>query len=219
MAGLIPQYVETLRRELAFDAGLAERVCEEIETHLYEAAAAEPLEPRERSEEDAIARLGEPKTLATGFAQALLPHRIKSVWRDVALAACAIFIAMRIRGGLLHVDATEIFDPINVAVFVDRCAFFAALISGFVGFLLVRSAAVDAAPRDSHGSNLGLLSISAAALALSTAAGLFVIGRTLIAAGWSMIAIAPLLAAVCEIAVLIYVFAHLARLRRMAAIR
>jgi hypothetical protein len=215
MPGLIPQYIETLRRELAFDAGLATRVCEEIEAHLYDAADAEPVGPRETREGSAIARMGEPKVLATGFAKALLANRVKSVWRDVALAAFAIFIAMRIRCGLLHVEAAGIFDPITIAVFVDRCAFFAALISGFVGFLRWRSAAVDVAPRD----NLGLLSISATALAMSTVAGLCVIALTLIAAGWSMVAIAPLLAAVCEVAVLAYVFAHLARLRRMAAIR
>ena len=45
MAGVIEQYVASLRRELDFDPALARRLASEVEGHLRDAAGADPAWP------------------------------------------------------------------------------------------------------------------------------------------------------------------------------
>lgn len=206
MSDLIAGYVQTLRRELAFDPVLAARAAEEIEDHLREAALEHGRD--EAAQRRALARLGDPSVMAADFAQAWLPQRLKLTWRAIALAAVAIFVAMRLRHLLMPLDGAGVPVFLQLAAWFDRYAFVAALVVGLGGWLGLRHRASEPLRRRTPLLQL----VSAIALALSTMGGLVVIAQAIAATGWTDQVAAPAAAAAGEVMMLAIAFHQLRNL-------
>jgi hypothetical protein len=202
VSGLIDSYVRELRSELDFDRALAERVCAEVEGHLADLAEAEG--GGAEAERRAVARMGEAGSLAAGMAQAALPARKRRAWGHTALAALALFVAMRLRNVLIPVGDAGL-AAAHVAVAVDRIAYWTAILAGAVGWLL-------AFRGDGTRGALAPVCTCAAALAISGAAGVYLL--LLLSDGWSWQVATPALAASVATVVLGAVFVELLRLVR-----
>ncbi|EBX4817019.1 hypothetical protein DRY87_25690, partial [Salmonella enterica subsp. enterica serovar Newport] len=177
----VEQYLETVRRHLAFDPELAERVVDEMRDHLVEASEhADSYHPS-----DPIRRMGDPYELAVSMAQATLSTRIRTTWRTLAIATVAVFLAMRLR----VLAAPEVGYPDAWVAFADRIdgsAFLLAMAVAAAAWLLTRkpnSAAMD--------RSLCLLGATFALLGASALAGAAVLSSTL---AFDRIAAVPLTA-------------------------
>jgi hypothetical protein len=96
---LVADYLDTLTRELSFDAALSRRVRREVEDHLCEAAAAAAqrgdgvIEAQRR----AIAAFGDPRDIARGYAAPSLFRHTRRVGGTSILVVAGIFMAMKLR--------------------------------------------------------------------------------------------------------------------------
>jgi hypothetical protein len=183
VSDLINCYVRELRSELALDRALAERVCAEVEEHLADLADAEG--GGADAERRAVARMGGARSLAAGMAEETLPARMRRAWWRIALAALALFVAMRLRNVFFPVDAADV-AATHFALAVDRFAYWAAILAGAAGWLLAR--------RDS-GARRVLAPVWTCAMALATsgAAGCYLL--VVLAEAWGWPVAAPALAA------------------------
>jgi hypothetical protein len=209
VADHIGNYLAVLRSELSFDPALADRICAEVKEHLIDIADAEGR--GESAEQRAVARMGDARRLAADMARVAMPERMKLTWRTVALSALAVFLAMRLRNVLVPVDGTGI-DAAEIALAVDRFAYWGALFVGIAGWLLTRSS------RAMLGTIRTVMPIylCGGALTVSCAAGSYLIASMLAADGWSASMTIPLLAAAAEAAILGLFFWELRALARHA---
>ena len=137
MAGLIDDYLATLRRELDFDPELARRMSDEVEAHLRDAAEADPAWPAPEAARRAVARFGLARELVAEFAHDAANRQAKRTWVALLATLAVTFIAMRLRVIWLG----EVGDTLSVlAPLVDRYAFIAALAVGLAGWLAWRRA-------------------------------------------------------------------------------
>lgn len=202
MAGVIEQYVTALRRDLDFDPGLADRLVEEVESHLRDAAEADPAGPSPDAERRAVARFDLAREIAAQFAADAIDRQARRAWIMLAATVAVTFIAMRLRVMWLDDLGTAIS---TLAPLIDRYAFIASLAIGVIGWSTFRR-------------SLTPLAICLGGLAASIATGivrasLFVDGAPL----------HVLLAAAGEIALIAllswHVFGLHRRLRRTAMLR
>ncbi len=202
MAGVIDDYIASLRRELDFDPALARRLSEEVEAHLRDAAEADPAWPSVDAETRAVQRFGLAREIAGQFAADVVDRQSRRTWLALLATIAITFVAMRFRNIWLG-EAGDTWS--SLAPLVDRYAFIAALAIALVGWLAFRR---SVAP----------LAVCLGALAASIAAGLLKAG--LFAGG------APLhvlLTAAAEVALIGVLTAHVfslgMRLRRTAPLR
>jgi hypothetical protein len=202
MAGVIEDYVASLRRQLDFDAALADRIADEVEAHLWDAAESDPAWPSIEAERRAVERFGLAREIAAQFAADAVNRQARRTWIALLATVAVTFVAMRLR--VMWLD--DLGDSLSaLAPLVDRYAFIAALAVAAVGWFVFRRSLLP-------------LAISLAALAASIAAGIFRAG--LFAEG------APLhvlLSAAGEIALIGLLSFHVVglarRLRRTAILR
>ncbi|MDI1287734.1 MAG: hypothetical protein PSV46_25340 [Reyranella sp.] len=97
MAGVIDEYVATLRRDLDFDPMFARRLADEAEAHLWEAAEADPAGPSLQAEQRAVARFGLARDIAAQFAADAIERQSKRAWILLAATVAVTFVAMRLR--------------------------------------------------------------------------------------------------------------------------
>jgi hypothetical protein len=202
VSGLIERYVRELRSQLHFDRTLAERVCAEVEGHLADLVEAEG--GGAEAERRAVARMGDAGSLAAAMAEAALPARTRRAWGRIALAALALFVAMRLRNVLIPVGDTG-FAAAHLALAIDRFAYWTAILAGAAGWLLTRRG----------GGARGALApvwTCTAALATSGAAGIYLL--VLLSNGWSWHVAIPALAASVATAMLGAAFVDLLALMR-----
>ena len=156
MAGVIDDYLATLRRELDFEPALARRMADEVEAHLWDAAEADPAWPSADAEHRAVARFGLAREIAAQFAADAVNRQAKRAWIMLLATIVVTFIAMRLRVMWLDDfgDAMSALAPI-----VDRYAFIAATAVGAIGWFAFRKSLLP-------------LAICLAALAASIAAGI-----------------------------------------------
>src|SRR5262249_37689230 len=133
MAGGIDDYVAALRRERAFDPGLARRLAPEVEDHRRDAAEADPAWPSVEAERRAVECFGLSREIAAQFAADAVDHQARRTWITLAATVVVTFIAMRLRTVWLD-DATM---P-ALAPLIDRYAFIGAMAVGAVGWLAFR---------------------------------------------------------------------------------
>jgi len=168
MAGVIDDYVASLRRELDFDPALARRMAEDIEAHLRDAAEADPAWPSPEAERRAVERFGLAREIAGQFATDAVSRQARRTWIALLATVLVTFIAMRLRVMWLN----DFGDSLSVlAPLVDRYAFIAALAVGAIGWFAFRRSLLPLA------ICLGALAASIAAGILR--AGLFVEGAPL----------------------------------------
>ncbi|MCA0302137.1 MAG: hypothetical protein LCH95_06995 [Proteobacteria bacterium] len=200
MAGVIDEYLAGLRRDLAFDPGLADRLVAEVEDHLREAVEADPRGATPDAERRAVERFGLAREIAAQCARDAIDRQARRTWATLAIAVVVTFVAMRLR-----VTWLDDGSPLSLAPLVDRYAFIAALVGGLVAWF---------ARRQSAGALLGC----ALGLAASIVAG--VLRADLFGSGAPPWVVLP---AVAEIAMLVVLLAHLAgwlrRLKQTAALR
>ena len=199
-AGVIDQYVATLRRELDFDPALAQRLASEVEDHLRDAIDADPEGPSIEAERRAIERFGLPREIAGRFAADSVDRQARRTWLTLLIAVVVTFVAMRLRI-MWHDDGAA---P-ALAPLIDRYGFLAALAVGAVGWFAFR--------RSLLAPTLCLVGLAASIAAGIVRAGLFDQGAPLLV----------LLAAAGEFALLglllVEVVGFSRRLRRTAALR
>lgn len=168
MAGVIEQYVAALRRDLAFDPVLADRLAEEVESHLRDAAEADPAWPSLEAEQRAVARFGLAHEMAAQFASDAIDRQAKRSWIMLAATIAVTFIAMRLRVMWLDDLGSSVS---TLAPLVDRYAFIAALLVGTVGWFTFRRSVLPLA--------VCLAGLAASIAAGIARAGLFVDGAPL----------------------------------------
>lgn len=157
MAGVIEQYVAALKRDLDFDPPLARRMAEEVETHLWEAAEADPAWPSPDAERRAVERFGLAREIAAEVAADATNRLIRRSWIVLAATVAVTFVAMRLRTMWL----ADVGDSLSIlAPLVDRYAFVAATAVGLIGWSAFRRSVLP-------------LALCVGALAASIAAGIF----------------------------------------------
>lgn len=155
MAGVIDAYLASLRRDLAFDPALAQRLAEEVEGHLREAAEADADWPSPDAERRAVERFGLAREIAVQLATDAVERQGRRTWLTVIATLIVTFVAMRLRVMWLD-DLGEAVS--TVAPLVDRYAFVVAVSVAAVGWLAFRASVL-------------LLTICLGGLAASIAAG------------------------------------------------
>lgn len=202
MAGVIGQYVASLKCDLSFDPALAQRMADEVEAHLWEAAEADAAWPSPGAEQRAVERFGFAREIAAQFATDAVNRQARRTWIALLATVAVTFVAMRLRVMWLA-DAG---DSLSVlAPLVDRYAFIAAMTVAAVGWFAFR---VSILP----------LAICLAALAASIGAGILRVGLFVSGAPLHV-----LLAAAGEIALIGLLLFHVVglgrSLRRTALLR
>lgn len=114
MAGVIDGYLAGPRRELDFDPILARRMGEAVESHLRDAAEADP---------------------AVQLATDAVNRQARRTWIALLAAVAVTFIARR-RRVMWHADAGDSLSLL--APLIDRYAFLAALAVGSIGWWAAR---------------------------------------------------------------------------------
>jgi hypothetical protein len=202
MAGVIDQYVAALRRELDFDQALARRLADEVESHLRDAAEADPAWPSPEAEHRAVARFGLAREIAAQFAADAVDRQARRSWIMLAATVAVTFVAMRLRVVWLDDLGSTAWA---LAPLIDRYAFIGALLVGTVGWFAFRRSLLP-------------LAICLAGLVASIAAG---IARADLFVGGAPLHV--LLPAAGEIALIgllsWHVFGLHRRLRRTATLR
>lgn len=200
MAGVIDDYVAELRRELDFDPALAARLASEAESHLRDAAEADPAWPSPDAERRAVERFGLGREIAAQFASDAVDRQARRTWITLAAAVAVTFIAMRLR--VMWLDDAPI---LSLAPLVDRYAFIGALAVGLVGWFAFRRSVVAQA--------ICLAGLAASIMAGFVRANLFADGAPLhvVLSAAGEIALIGLLA--------LHVFGLGLRIRRTAVLR
>ena len=131
---LISDYAKQFARALRADPVLSQRVREEVEEHLRNAAAAETGGARHDLESRAIARFGEPSPIVAEFATLALVRRISRLGLATILAICVVFAAMKGRlawYAAIHSAGTGDFSFVSgYAGLIDRYAFWLSVMIG-----------------------------------------------------------------------------------------
>jgi len=169
MSGLTDAYLAEFDRALGFDRRLARRVHDEIEAHLLDAIGDA------QSESEAIARFGNPHSLARDYAEAALPERLRRAGTMAGVLAFATFIFMRLRSMLLALPGMEA-GPGMTLTLIDRAGFAAGLFFSVYAWHVARSTSGATRARRSFAPLLGavaafLLSIVASLLRALPASG------------------------------------------------
>lgn len=96
-SGMIAAYAELLAGKLDFNPSLSRRVRQEVQDHLWDAAAAGSGNEREAVQR-AIANFGDPHVIAAQFATAWLARQTWKVGVTVILVISGVFVALRRNG-------------------------------------------------------------------------------------------------------------------------
>jgi hypothetical protein len=168
MAGVIEHYVAALKRDLSFDPALAQRMADEVEAHLWDAAEADPAWPSSEAEQRAVERFGLAREIATQFATDAVNRQAKRTWIALLATVAVTFVAMRLR----VIWLADAGDSVSVlAPLVDRYAFIAAMTVAAIGWFAFRFSVLPLA--------LCLAGLTASIAAGIMRAGLFAAGAPL----------------------------------------
>ena len=173
---MIAAYAELLAGKLDFDPSLSRRVRQEVQDHLWEAAAAGASAARPDAVQRAIANFGDPHVIAAQFATAWLARQAWKVGVTVILVISGVFVAMKARITWYATAQWGLSDDVRAVAkavgLIDACAFWLSVIVGIAGctYLVVRRvppAALCAAHCSRLRHLLFLSAASAAALTVS----------------------------------------------------
>ena len=139
-SGVIPEYAESLARRLSFDRSLSRCVRQEVEDHLWEAAAtnsaADPLQAQRR----AIADFGDAHVIAAQIAAVSIAKQIRKIGVTVVLVIATVFLAMTTRlrwYDLAQWTLCEETRAMRETVgLIDRSTFWLAVIGGIAAWAL-----------------------------------------------------------------------------------
>ena len=205
--GTISDYLETLTRELSFDIPLARRVRQEVEDHLWEAAAAEPGEASIAAQHRAIRSFGNPRAIASEYAAQSLFRQTRRVGAIVILATAGIFVAMWGRvawSGLMQWSwSADLQDVSGTLGLIDRYAFRLAFAICIIGWGYIGSRRAARSFEATYGGQLKrcllLCAMAAVALLASVLADATLTGLRLFDRGLQAATLVPLLALGAEV--------------------
>jgi hypothetical protein len=135
---VIPDYLDRLARALSFDPSLSRRVRQEVEVHLLDAMAADPARDRREAERQAVARFGEPHSIAAEFARVSVARQARSLAAAIVVMVFVVFIAMKARvawyAATQWTMAEDLRPASGIVLLIDRYAFWTAVILAIAGF-------------------------------------------------------------------------------------
>jgi hypothetical protein len=135
---VIPEYAESLARRLGFDPALARSVRQEVEDHLWEAAADGSPEAQRR----AIASFGDARVIATQIAAVALARQARGLGLLLLVVLGGLFLAMKTRAAWFASTNLGLRDDLlslgQLVLSIDRAAFWSALACGAASFVLSR---------------------------------------------------------------------------------
>lgn len=207
-SGMIAAFAELLAGKLEFSRSLARRVRQEVQDHLWEAAAASPSRNEREAVQRAIANFGDPHVIAAQFATAWLARQSWKVGVTVILVISSVFVAMKTRVTWYAAAQWGLNDDVRVVAksvsLIDAYAFWLSVIVGIVGctYLVVRrvpTAALCAAHCSRLRHLLFLSAVSAAALSISVIGDGVLTGLRLVGREFSADFLIPISSMVIEI--------------------
>jgi len=131
---MISAYLESLAGALSFDRSLSRCVRQEVEDHLWEAVAADPISDRLEAERRAIANFGDPHVIAAQFAVISLAKQTRRVGAAVVLVVAGVFIVMKARIEWYAATQWAISDDLKavgaIVGLIDRYSFWLSVMIG-----------------------------------------------------------------------------------------
>lgn len=203
----IADYTAALSRELAFDGPLSRRVRQEVEDHLWEAAAAGPGDGSVEAQRRAIERFGDPRAIAAQYAPGSLYRQTRRIGTLVVLVIAGTYLTMKGRLAWYAAMHWGMGDTLRATVGIAmpflRGVFMAALALGIAGWLYALSRKAPARLGAGHHRQLRLAQLlcaaAAVAVTLSVAADMVVTSVRLAEAPWSPQALVPLGLIIAEV--------------------
>jgi hypothetical protein len=136
-AGVISDYLESIADALSFDRSLSRRVRQEVEDHLWEAVAADPIGDRPEAQRRAIASFGDSHAIAAQFAIVSLAKHTRRVGAAAILVIAAVFASMKARVAWYAATqwaASDDMRPVSAIVgSIDRYAFWLSVLLAIAG--------------------------------------------------------------------------------------
>ncbi len=146
---MIPDYLESLARELDFDRSLSRCVRQEVEDHLWEAVAADSTGNLLEAQQRAIANFGDVRAIAAQFAVVSLAKHTRRAGVAAVLVIASDLIAMKARVAWYAAAQWGISDDMRalrgLVILIDRYAFWMSVIIGLGALAYILSREIPAA--------------------------------------------------------------------------
>jgi hypothetical protein len=146
---MIPDYLESLARELDFDRSLSRCVRQEVEDHLWEAVAADSTGDMLKAQRRAIADFGDARAIAAQFAVVSLAQRTRRAGVVAVLVIASDLVAMKARIAWYAAAQWGISDDMRalrgLVILIDRYAFWMSVIIGLGALAYILSREIPAA--------------------------------------------------------------------------
>lgn len=203
----ISDYLDVLTRELNFDIPLARRVRQEVEDHLWEAAAAEPRDASIEAQHRAVRNFGDPRAIASAYAALSLLRQTRRGGAILIFGTAGVFVAMwgRLAWHGPMQWSVGLQEVSRIGGFIDRYAFRLAFAIGIIGWAYISTRPVAKRFHAAYGGELrrGLLLCAAAALSLfaSVIADVALTGLHIFNSGLRAAGLVPLLSLAAEMAI------------------
>ena len=128
------EFLDSIAAALSFDRALARRVRKEFEDHLQQAVAGDRSEDHQAAERRAVARLGDPRTIAAELAVTALAQRAKRLAGGLVLTLLGVLLSMKGHGAWYAAMQWRIPDDMQpVAATIGTVARYTFLTAIFVG--------------------------------------------------------------------------------------
>jgi hypothetical protein len=172
---MIPDYLETLVRELDFDRSLSRCVRQEVEDHLWEAVAADSTGNMPEAQRRTIAHFGDARAIAAQFAVISLAKRTRRAGVAAVLVIAGDLVAMKARVAWYAAAQWGISEDMRavrgLVILIDRYAFCLSVIIGLGAMAYIHTREIPAAFYPAYRRQLRcfslLCSVTAAALVVS----------------------------------------------------
>jgi hypothetical protein len=172
---MIPDYLETLVRELDFDRSLSRCVRQEVEDHLWEAVAVDSTGNTLEAQRRAIANFGDARAIAAQFAVVSLAKRTRRAGVAAVLVIAGDLVAMKARIAWYAAAQWGISEDMRavrgLVISIDRYAFCLAAIIGLGALAYIHTREIPTAFYPAYRRQLRyfslLCSVTAAALVVS----------------------------------------------------
>src|SRR5438132_3788107 len=222
----ISDYLDTLTRELSFDIPLPRRVRQEVEDHLWEAAAAEPGGTAGEAQFRVIRNFGDPHIIAGEYAAQSLFRHTRRLGAATVLVAAGILLAMNARGawyGWMRWDPSADLQAVRkIGLSIDLYAFLVVLAIGVIGWAYIGTRRVsttfNAAYRDEQKRCLLLYAAVAGPLTVSVITDAILTGLRLSETELRVIALVPILSMATEMVFAALLFAQIRKVMKRAAL-
>lgn len=204
---MIAAYLHELADALRFDPALGRAVVREVNDHLCEAAASEPVDDRREAERRAIERFGSAHEVAAQFAVVSLARRTRHVAIAIVLAIVAVMAMMQARVAWYGFMRSTISDDARAiaatVLAIDRYAFWLSAVLG-IGALIQMGRTrtpvhLQAGYRRHLYRSLVLCAAATAALLVSVISDI-VLAMLRSGLSWSSVSILPMVSLSLEIA-------------------